>query len=158
MFRAHPFWFTLMLLFVVGGIVLAAMAKTSPRFATMPWMFWVGVGVSAAGVLWWLGWWAAPHRWVKLVITNKRTIRQEGIVMRRTSEVLHSHVTNITINQGLLQRILNVGSIAIDSAGQGGDVRSTESGKDSRSNIEIEVHNIPRPYAVKQLIDRHRGI
>jgi membrane protein YdbS with pleckstrin-like domain len=156
MFRAHPFWYLLMVLVGVGGIALAVMAKTSSVrvMADNRWLMWVGVAGVATAVLWWLGWWAAPHRWVKLIITNKRTIRQEGIVVRKTSEVMHKHVTNVMIRQGFMDRILNVGYIGIDSAGQGGE--PTVGSAAGRSNIEIEVEHIPKPYAVKKTIDQYR--
>ena len=148
MFRAHPFWYSLMIVLVVGGIVVAALAKVSQQFADMPWMMWIGCGVAAAGALWWVVWWAAPHRWVKLTITNKRTIRQEGIVVRKTSEVLHNHIRNVKIEQSVLQRLFGVGSIAIDSAG----------GEAPDQMIEIEMQNVARPYDVKQIIDQHRRL
>ena len=157
MFRAHPFWYLLMVLVFLGGIVLAVLSTTMQQLAANSgWLLWVGSGMAALGVLWWLGWWAAPHRWVKLTITNKRTIRQEGIVMRKTSEVLHKHVTNVTIEQTLLGRLLDVGYIGIDSAGQGGEVEGSEDQHHRRSAIEIEVDHIPHPFRIKEIIDRYR--
>ena len=95
-----------------------------------------------AGAGWWVVWYVTAHLWVKLTISNKRTIRHEGIIRRHTSEVLHDHVRNVAIKQSFLQRMLNVGYIGISSSGQDG--------------IEIEVRDIPRPYAVKALIDEYR--
>lgn len=145
MFRAHPFWYTLMALVFLGGIVLAVSAKTTAALANAPWLSWVGLGMIAVGGLWWLIWWAAPHRWIKLTITNKRTIRQEGIIVRRTSEVLHDHIRNVKIEQSFLQRLLGVGSISIDSAG----------GSETQL-VEIEMKHIAHPYRVKQILDRYR--
>ena len=51
MFRAHPFWYSLMVLVFLGGIVLAILAKSSPDFANMRWMMWVGVGAAVAAAL-----------------------------------------------------------------------------------------------------------
>ncbi len=149
MFRAHPFWYSLMALVILSGLTLSVLSALTMVAA---WLSIGGLVIFAAGVLWWLVWWLAPHRWVKLTVTNKRTIRQQGIVMRETSEVLHRHVTNVVIKQGPLDRILNVGYIGLDTAGQGG-----EPGSDPhRTSIEIEVYNIPRPYDVKALIDTYR--
>lgn len=145
MFRAHPFWYSLMVLVFIGGIVLAVLAQVSAQFADMRWMLWVGLGLAAVGALWWLVWWAAPHRWVKLTITNKRTIRQEGIVVRKTSEVLHDHIRNVKIEQSVLERLLGVGSISIDSAG----------GSETQL-VEIEMKHVPQPYRIKQILDQHR--
>ena len=140
MFRAHPFRFLAIAVLVLGGIVLAIAAISSDN--VWAWLSWVGLVLSVAGAFWWVVWYVAAHLWVKLTISNKRTIRHEGIVRRHTSEVLHDHVRNIEIKQSFLQRMLNVGYIGISSAGQDG--------------IEIEVRDIPRPYAVKALIDEYR--
>ena len=140
MFRAHPFRFLAIALLVLGGIVLAVAAMSSDK--VWAWLSWVGLVLSVAGAFWWVVWYVAAHLWVKLTISNKRTIRHEGIIRRHTSEVLHDHVRNVEIKQSFLQRMLNVGYIGISSSGQDG--------------IEIEVRDIPRPYALKALIDEYR--
>jgi membrane protein YdbS with pleckstrin-like domain len=145
MFRAHPFLFSFMVLLILAGLAWMVIAASSAAWA--PWHVWLGLTVAALGVVWWLLWWAAPHRWVKLIITSKRTVRQEGIIVRKTSEVLHSHIRNVKIEQSVLQRLFGVGSIAIDSAG----------GSDAQP-IEIEMRNVAKPYDVKAVIDQYRGI
>ncbi len=140
MFRAHPFRFLAIAVLVLGGIGLAVAAMSSDK--VWAWLSWVGLVLSVAGAIWWVVWYVAAHLWVKLTISNKRTIRHEGIIRRHTSEVLHDHVRNVEIKQSFLQRILNVGYIGISSSGQDG--------------IEIEVRDIPRPYALKALIDEYR--
>lgn len=164
MFRAHPLLFSAMVLLVLGGVTfaIAAVSKT----AWWRGYVWVGLVVALAGVIWWLIWWGAPHRWVKLIITNKRTIRQEGIIKRRTSEVLHRHIMNVQIRQTVLQRLLGVGSIAIDSAAGGSDPFQREKSKEngaegepmSGPRVEIEMDNVAKPYDVKAMIDKYRGI
>jgi membrane protein YdbS with pleckstrin-like domain len=143
MFRAHPFWYLLMALAFVVGVALAVLARTSQQVP--PWSMWIGLVMAAAAALWWLVWWAAPHRWVKLTISNKRTVRQEGIIVRRTSEVLHNHIRNVKIEQSFLERILGVGSLSIDSAGGS-----------EEEMVEIQMNKIARPYHVKEILDRHR--
>lgn len=158
MFRAHPLLYLIMVLIFLSGAALAVIATSTQLLPpSAGWMVWVGVALMAIGFLWWLGWWAAPHRWIKLTITNKRVIRQEGIFMHTTNEVLHRHITDIVVKQTLLERILNVGYIGVDCAGQGGNARTDEEGKPlPRGNIEIEMHNIPRPMRVKETINRFR--
>lgn len=141
MFRAHPFKYLLLVAVFVAGVVLAIWSFSMVE----QWKLWGLIGglllVAIAGV-WWLKWWVAASRWVKLTITNKRTIRQEGIIRRHTTEVLHEHVRTVDITQNFLQRIFNVGTVGIDSAGQDG--------------IEIQVHDLPTPFKVKEIVDRYR--
>ncbi len=141
MFRAHPFRAILIFLLFVGGIVGAAYAW---KGEVSPWITYVALLPTVFAVLWAVKWWIAAHMWVKLSISNKRTVRQEGIITRKTSEVLHDHVRNVEIRQSFLQRILRVGFIGISSAGQ--------------DDIEIRVRDMPNPYRVKELIDMYRDM
>ncbi len=142
MFRAHPFRGILLLLLLVGGGVLAISATVSevvPAQLAGP-----GVVMMLAAAVWWLVWFVTAHLWVKLRISNKRTIRRDGIIRRHTSEVLHDHVRNVEIKQTVVQRVFNVGYLGISSSGQDG--------------IEIEILDIPEPYKVKALIDEYRDM
>ena len=140
MFRAHPFRYLLMTGLLAGGAALAVATPLNDRLWS--WLLWVGLLMILAAAMWWVIWYITARLWVKLTISNKRTIRREGIIRRYTSEVLHDHVRNVEIRQSLLQRLLKVGYIGISSAGQ--------------DDIEIEVWDIPKPYEVKALIDEYR--
>ncbi len=138
MVRAHPFRFLVIFALIVGG---TAAAIWGWRTATT-WAAWLGLFPLLGGVIWLLGWWLATTLWIKVTITNKRTVRHEGIIRRHSTEVLHDHVRSVDIDQNFVQRIFRVGYIGIDSAGQDG--------------IEIEIRDIPGPYEIKRLIDRYR--
>lgn len=140
MFRAKPFRYMSMVGLFVGGLVLAIWAWGGERTALSV----TGSVLAAAAMGWFIVWWIITHWWVKLTITNKRTIRHEGIIRRHTSEVLHDHVRNVSIRQRMLQRIMRVGSIGISSSGQSG--------------IEIEAHDMPGPYQIKSIIDQYRDM
>ena len=140
MFCAHPFKFSAIVLLTLGGLFLIFAAK--PMESLYDGLSYLGMVMALAGAIWWVYWFVASHLRVKLTISNKRTIRHEGIIRRHTSEVLHDHVRNVEIRQSLLQRILKVGYIGISSSGQDG--------------IEIQVKDMPRPYAIKALIDEYR--
>ena len=49
----------------------------------------------------------------KLTITNKKTIFWRGILTRTEVELLHSDIQSIVIRQGLLQRLLGIGTVVI---------------------------------------------
>ncbi|MCI0547660.1 MAG: PH domain-containing protein [Candidatus Rokubacteria bacterium] len=142
MFRAHPFRGLALVALVAGGAILSIWSLASENL----WRGWAWVGlVSVVGGLgWWVAWLVSAHYWVKLSISNKRTVRQEGIIRRHTSEVLHDHVRNVEIRQSFFQRVMNVGYLGISSSGQEG--------------IEIEVSDLPRPYRLKALIDQYRNL
>ncbi len=144
MFRARPFRYLFILILIFGGFTLAISSKVSEQ--VWPWTLWPALVISGMAILWFASWWLSTHFWVKLIVTNKRSIRQEGIIKRHTTEVLHDHIRSVDIRQTLLDRILKIGDLDIDSAGQGG-----ESG-----DIEIQMTRIPRPYEVKKLIDQYR--
>jgi uncharacterized membrane protein YdbT with pleckstrin-like domain len=141
MFRAHPFRYIGLVAIFAGGVALVFSAL---RTEQVKWMSWFGVVLCLAAVVGWLIWYIAACLWVKLSISNKRTVRQRGIIRRYTSEVLHDHVRNIEIRQTFLQRITNVGYLGISSSGQ--------------DDIEIEIKDVPRPYKLKALIDEYRNL
>ena len=88
-------------------------------------------------IIWWLS-----SKAKTLTITSKRSTVNRGLLSKHTTEVWHRDIRNLQIHQGILQRVLGVGTIAISSAGQG--------------DIEIAFEGIKAPESVKQLIDQYR--
>ncbi len=146
MFRAHPFKYLLILLILLGGLAMVVLSfiKSAEDKTINPMWMYPGLLVVLIALAWWIQWWVATTLWIKVAISNKRTVRHEGIIRRHSTEVLHDHVRSVDINQTFVQRIFDVGYIGIDSAGQDG--------------IEIEVRDIPSPYKVKEIIDRYRDM
>jgi DNA-directed RNA polymerase subunit RPC12/RpoP/membrane protein YdbS with pleckstrin-like domain len=95
-----------------------------------------------AGLIILLVWWLKASS-VRLKITNRRTILEEGILSRSVSEVWHSDVRHLQVRQSPLQRLTNVGFIGISSAGEQG--------------VEIAVDGFPRPRTVQRIIEECRG-
>jgi len=114
MFRNHPFKFTLCLLLIAA--------------------FGLGLVILIC--------WRIKCLGTTLVVTDQKTTLRTGILSKNISEVFHSDVRSIQINQSLMQRICGVGSIGISSAGQAG--------------VEIAVDGIPDPNSVREIIDEHR--
>ncbi|MHC4452580.1 MAG: PH domain-containing protein [Planctomycetota bacterium] len=140
MFRAHPVRGLVVALLILGGLVMALASGLSETVAG--WILWPGLLALAVGLVWLLFWWVRTTLWIRVEISNKRTVRYEGIIRRHSTEVLHDHVRSVDIQQNFVQRLFNVGYIGIDSAGQ--------------DQIEIEIRDIPGPYQVKEIIDRYR--
>ncbi len=110
------------------------------------WRFYLGLAMLSFGVLWWGGWYVS-HLTRRIRITNKRTISRTGLLSKNTSEVLHAHIRNLQIKQTIWQRIVNTGSITLDSSAGGGEV-----------SAEITVEDIPRPARIKEIIDQYREL
>ena len=96
----------------------------------------VGVGLFIF-LIWWL-----KCIGTTLTVTSDRTRLRKGILSKSVTEVWHQDIRNVQLNQTFFQRIFDVGSIGISSAGQSG--------------VEISVTGMPNPDHVKALIDGHR--
>lgn len=68
------------------------------------------------GLLFWI---AAAIRYftTELAITNKRVIAKFGLISRSTIEINLQKIESIQVNQGILGRIFNYGSIVVAGAG-----------------------------------------
>lgn len=53
----------------------------------------------------------------ELAVTNKRVIAKKGIISRKTVELNLSKVESLTVNQGLLGRLLNSGTLIVNGTG-----------------------------------------
>lgn len=85
--------------------------------------------------------------WVKilgktLTVTDERTTLRKGILSKHINEVYHTDVRNVQIGQSFFQRIFDVATIGISSAGQSG--------------LEIEINGIRQPQKIKGIIDQYR--
>ncbi len=98
----------------------------------------VGVGFIVL-LVWWL-----KCRATVLTITNERSILRKGLLSKSVNEVWHEDVRNVQLNQTFFQRIFDVGSIGISSAGDAG--------------VEIVVHGIPDPDQAKAIIDHYKRV
>lgn len=75
--------------------------------------------------------WYIQSRCSTLTITTHKTVLRKGIFSKSTTEVRHKDIRNISISQTFFNRIFNVGTIGISSAGQSG--------------VEIEIAGIVMP-------------
>jgi len=53
----------------------------------------------------------------ELVITNKRVIAKFGLISRKTVELKNTKVESVQVNQSVMGRILNFGSVVVSGAG-----------------------------------------
>ena len=140
-FRARPLRSLILLLIcvaAVGGLVISLAADTPILESQLPAVDLkdtelAGHQISGpTGLLTWLsaatlivavliiGYWQLLSSFTTLTVTDRRSILQEGIVRRETSEVQHDDVRNLRLDQTFMQRMMNIGSVGISSSGQDG--------------------------------------
>ncbi len=113
MFRNQPIWFVICCILSLVGVGLVIF------------------------FFWWL-----KCKGTTLTVTNDRTRLRKGILSKSVTEVWHEDIRNVQLDQTFFQRIFDVGTIGISSAGQSG--------------LEISVSGMPNPDYVKELIDKNR--
>ncbi|WP_339749906.1 PH domain-containing protein [uncultured Rubinisphaera sp.] len=135
MFANHPFHYLILWLLIIGGGIGAVMGMFSGNF---PLGIFGLLSLICGGVAY--GWWYLNVKFKVLTITDKRTLYRQGILSKRTNEVQHDDVRNIQMDQTFLQRVLNVGDIAISSSGQ--------------DDMEIVVKGVGNPQEIVDLVRR----
>lgn len=134
MFRNHPLGFIGMWAVIFASAVAGlAIGWQTGFFAAIA----LAVVFSAPASLALLSWWFKKIGTV-LTVTESRVILRKGILSRSTSEVRHTDVRNIQVDQTFLQRLLGTGRVCISSAGQ--------------DDIEIDVRGIAEPDEIARLI------
>jgi len=137
MFRNHPLWFIgLVVLCLIGFAFPFLPIDTSGVTKFVEIVIPLVIGLLCFG-FWWL-----KCKGTTVTVTSERTSCRRGILSKSITEVWHQDIRNVQLDQSFLQRILDVGTIGISSAGQSG--------------LEISVSGIPDPDRIKQLIDQHR--
>lgn len=85
-----------------------------------PYAFWILLGIITAVVvigLGILGWVWSKTRATEIAITNKRVIAKFGFISRRTVEINLNKVESIQVDQTLVGRVFNFGTVIISGAG-----------------------------------------
>ncbi|QDT39170.1 PH domain-containing protein [Stratiformator vulcanicus] len=137
MLRANPILFVIYVIAIVGGLIAAVglFATGGAVLAVIP----LGIAVAAA-IAW--GVWYLKVISTTLIVTTKRTVLRHGILKRDINEVQHDDVRNIQVNQNMIQRLFDIGDIAISSSGQ--------------DDLEIMVTGIADPDEITEVIRRYQ--
>ena len=81
--------------------------------------------ISAIAALYWTfkAWF---HRWTtETDVTNMRVVHKTGFVRRRTFEMSLDKVESVDVNQSILGRLLNYGSVTVRGVGEGAETIDT---------------------------------
>ncbi|HEY3890348.1 MAG TPA: PH domain-containing protein [Bradyrhizobium sp.] len=66
------------------------------------------------------------HRWTtETDVTNLRVVHKAGFIKRRTFEMSLDKVESVDVNQSILGRILNYGSVTVRGVGEGAETIDT---------------------------------
>ncbi len=85
-----------------------------------PYFFWIVLGIATAVIgvgLVILIWVWIKTRATEIAITNKRVIAKFGVISRQTIEINLNRVESIQVNQGVVARLFDFGTIVISGAG-----------------------------------------
>jgi uncharacterized membrane protein YdbT with pleckstrin-like domain len=112
-YRAHLHWtiFGSAILVVILGVVLAIVLRIY-----QPEYWWLGPVLAGIGLLLTIG----PlirYTSSEFAVTNKRVLAKHGFIERESIETLLSKIEAISVDQGIIGRMLGFGSITITGTG-----------------------------------------
>ena len=106
------------------------------------WLTLLGVCTCGLGFVVMVPWWV-ELAYTRLEVTNRRVRLSKGFWTKTSSELLLDHVRNVTVRQGVTQRMVDAGDVGISSSGQ--------------SDIELQVVGLKHPEQLRELIDSYRS-
>ena len=135
--KSHPHWWYFWQ-YVVGAAGVVALLVLGVMFdgwlaRTFLSVTFVAFVVLVVGTLVRFVQWRTTH----FAVTDKRVAYQSGLISRRGVSIPLNRVNNVNFDQGIIARMLNNGTVTIESAGESGD---------------SVFSNIPNPQGVRQVI------
>lgn len=90
---------------------------TLSKYLRGGWAVLAGSVITLALFLFFLSRLAAWSR-ARLVLTDRRLIYSYGVIARHSTEVSLASVTDVSFHQGLLERLLGMGDVTVEAAGE----------------------------------------
>ncbi|MFC6942874.1 PH domain-containing protein [Salinirubellus sp. GCM10025818] len=117
--RRYYFAYEVIALAVVLAVV-GILAITGILTAIQPWVL-LGGGAVLVVVFGYLTWWIPTfYRTADYRFTDDEIEYRRGVFFQQKTTVPYNRITNVGISQGPIQRLVNVGSVGIHTAGYGG--------------------------------------
>lgn len=134
-----PHWLRLVpRLFPPALLVAAAVAAFVGWSAAPVWFAWVLLGAFVvAGTI--AGGRFLSWRSTTLVVTTSRIVHREGVLRRTGREIPISRVQDVSYRQSLLERLVGIGLVVVESAG---------------SSSAVAMADVPHPAEVQRLVNR----
>lgn len=130
-YQTHVHWVVYLpaLLFAAGGAgaLVVAYLGAAPRDL----LTWLGLGLLAVALVLGLAAWIKRIS-TEMAITNRRVMLKSGFVWRKTYEIDRSKVESVNVDQSILGRILDFGTVTVAGTGSGSAPM-----KDVRAPIEF---------------------
>jgi len=101
---------------VVGLAVLAAVAALMGVPPYKIWLWRLALALLAIAAAWYVGC-KIRYTSAEFAVTNKRVIIKTGWMRRRTLETMLSKIEGVGVDQGILGRMMNYGSITVTGTG-----------------------------------------
>lgn len=128
---------------VLGSIVTVAAIVIIAIFFMQVWQAWA-IGMGAVALMWaWLGLLLLYRKWsVAYRLTNQRFVHRHGLLAIRTDRIETIDIDDVAFTQGILERMMGVGTIRITST--------------DRSDPELILRGIDKVQEVASLMDGAR--
>jgi len=114
----HPHWKMLILPVVVLLVVVAVVSYLAAVIGAQSWSPWarlvlavIGLGLVVRLTLVPVIRWRTTH----FVVTNRRVLVREGLITRRGMDIPMRRITGVEFRQGIVERLLGVGTLVIES-------------------------------------------
>jgi len=134
-----PHWWRLLSRLVPTTVLLGMCVAGFLLWASAPiWFAWLLLAVFLAAVLLGVGR-LLSWRSVRFVVTSTRVVHRHGVLRRTGREIPIARVQDVTYRQSLLEQMVGIGHLRVESAGVG----SAE-----------EVADLRRPAEVQRVVNR----
>jgi uncharacterized membrane protein YdbT with pleckstrin-like domain len=114
----HPHWKMLILPVLVLLVVVAVVSYLAAVIGAQSWSPWARLVLGVIGLGLVVRFTLAPViRWrtTHFVVTNRRVLVREGLITRRGMDIPMRRITGVEFRQGLVERLLGVGTLVIES-------------------------------------------
>lgn len=113
-YRAHPHWIILLIPFlalIVGFVLLIYSTISTEGFGVILSLSCILVGL-LVGISE-----AVTYFTTEFALTDKRVIAKEGLIRRRSVELLLAQIESVGVNQPIVGRLLNFGTVTVVGTG-----------------------------------------
>jgi uncharacterized membrane protein YdbT with pleckstrin-like domain len=136
-YEGRPSWRSILGFYIVGLVVAVVAGAIALLVSGGGLGVAVGVGVFVLILI--VGW--LKRLSTRYTITDRRLAIKRGIIARSVEEARVERVQNVTVKQGILERILQVGTVDFDTAS-------------NRADDTFQFRGIAQPEKITRLVDQ----